>query len=121
MVAPSPPNAHFLGRVWCEGSRACIELYSFRFFQPTLELDLPENHRTIQDWWEESMHENLSCDPASFLPPGFEVCEEPVWFEAIGNYSATGWKDYWGEYDEEYEWRIDQWSVDFEEGQESGS
>jgi hypothetical protein len=61
------------------------------------------------------MHENLSYNPDSFVPDGLEVCEEPIWLEVIGRYSVTGWKDYWGEYDEDFEFEILSWSAGVED------
>lgn len=109
------PNAHFLVRLWREGKSIEHEIEFHHMFEPTLVLELKEDLRPLEDWWQESMEENLYHNISSFLPPGLEVCAEPIWFEAIGRYSAHGWRDYWGEYDEDFDFELISWSVAIEE------
>ena len=105
------PNAHFTARVWIENGRPQIEVNSLTLFEPSLTFMLKEGTRPVQDWWHESMEGELDNSPGAFLPDGLELYDEPIWLEVIGRFTAQGYKDYWGEYDEDFEFEIDQWTV----------
>lgn len=105
------PNVHFLTRVWLDGKTVCMELDFLDFFEPEFILSLKPSTRTIADWWEESMREDIVGLPECFLPENFEVCEEPVLLEVIGVYSAQGWTDADGEYDEDFTFEIINWTA----------
>lgn len=109
------PNVHFLMRVWCEGKKPCFELDFIIFFEPELILDLETNRRPIEDWWEESMSENIHYDCRCFFPERFELCSEPVLLEVIGYYCASGWQCPDGEYDEDFEFEVRSWAAAIEE------
>ena len=89
-----------------------IELLSVDVFFPELVLSLPDNYRPLTDWFIESFSEE---DLEYFLPDNFERCEEPILFEALGTYSIDGSTDYYGEYDEDTCFEMDDWAADFPE------
>ena len=109
------PNIYFLARVWREFGRTEVELHEWKLFEPELTLNLKKGFRPIEDWWEESFMENVCYNPESFTPDGLELYDEPIWLEVIGSYSAQGWQDYYGEYDEDFEFNIIDWTVEVEE------
>ncbi len=84
--------------------------------KPELILNLKSNQRPVIDWFEESISE---IETEYFLPDKFEVCEDPIIYEVIGEFSIYGYKDYWGEYDEEYEFKIIEWSCKIDEEESS--
>lgn len=84
-----------------------------------LILGYPENKRPIQDFISESLME-FTNDVGNFLPENVEICKEyQILFECIGDFSVWGFYDYFGEYDEESEFELKQWSIDFAEPWES--
>ena len=78
-------------------------------------LNLKEGFRPFEDWWEESFLDEVSTVPECFIPDGLEICDEPIWLEVIGRFRAQGWQDYYGEYDEDFEFNIVDWTVEVEE------
>ncbi len=106
---------HVMIRIWLDDFG--LFDYEVQFSQvlckPELILELPTFHRTEQDWLEEIIGEiNLN---EFILPDKFEICEEPILYECIGVFSVIGSFDYWGEYEEEYDFKLEQWSCDFED------
>lgn len=105
---------HVLIRIWQEDGKVQYE-EEFRNIHADFELilELPSNIRPIEDWVDEALgeielHEYI-------LPDKFEVCKEPILYEAIGEFTIIGHKDYWGEYDEDYDFVLYKWSCDIEE------
>jgi len=105
---------HAMIRVWAENGKICYEEEFCRLdCQPELTLNLSPGICTVQNWMEEVLT-NLSLDEL-ILPDKFEVCEEPVLCEVIGTFWVSGATDYWGEYDEDYDFDLEQWTCGFEE------
>ena len=112
-------TVHYLVRVWHEGSgfwdRAKLEIeFLHAYGDPQLVLELKPGHRPILEWLQESFALFLENDPKTYLPD-IEICEDPIIVEVIGKVRITGSFDYWGEYDEECELEIQQWSIDIED------
>ena len=113
-------NVYFLARVWVEVQDnkmpdINIELHNWKVFYPQLIMDMKENHRPLEDWYEEAFTENIVNNPEFFIPDELELCEEPVWLEVIGTIEITGSTDYSGEYDEEIDFHIIEWTVEAED------
>jgi len=89
-----------------------IEILSVDVFYPELVLSLKENHRPTTDWFVESFGEE---DLRYLLPDNLELCEEPILFEALGTYTIEGHTDYYGEYDEDTCFEMDNWVAEFPE------
>jgi len=89
-----------------------IELLTVDVFVPELVLSLPDNHRPLTDWFIEAFKEE---DFRELLPDYLELCEEPILFEAMGTYHIEGSTDYYGEYDEDTWFEMDDWAADFPE------
>ena len=112
-------NVYFLARVWTEVQNKKvpninIELHNWKVFYPQLTLNMKENHRPLEDWYEEAFTENVVHNPEFFIPDELELCEEPIWLEVIGTLGVTGSTDYFGEYDEEIDFDIINWTIDTE-------
>lgn len=105
---------HVLIRIWQEdGKILCEEEFIHVHADPELFLELPLFVRPIEDWVDEilgeiELHEYI-------LPDKFEICEEPILYEAIGEFTIIGYKDDWGEYDEDYDFVLHQWSCEVDE------
>lgn len=108
-------NTHYLFRLWRENGEIFCEIEFVTIFEPSLILNLNSNERSIEDWFQESIEENIGLNIYSFLPDNLEICEEPILLEGIGTYSVQAWKDYWGEYDEDFDFNLTDWSVAIEE------
>ncbi len=105
---------HTMIKIWAENDKICYEEeFCHLSCRPELILDLPPGYCTAQDWMEEALS-NISLDEL-ILPDKFEVCEEPVLYEVIGTFWVSGATDYWGEYDEDYDFDLEQWTCGFEE------
>lgn len=114
-------TAHILIRFWKEDKnvRYELEFVKIRGCQE-LYLDLPDNHRPTDDWITEAVENAIYSDIIMFLPDlgdgeTIEICEEPIFYETIGEFTIEGNQDYYGEYDEEYSFEVRQWSVAVEE------
>lgn len=110
---------HILIRLWKEDKNVRYEL-EFAKVQGCQELylDLPDNSRPVEDWVAQAV-EDVS-DIQIFLPDlgdgeTIEICEEPIFYETIGEFTIEGNQDYYGEYDEEYSFDVRQWSVAIDE------
>ena len=102
---------HLLCEVWTEDGKIQGEILSPEVFcEYDLLLDLPREWRPITDWVSETIDE---IEIEFFLPENFEVCEEVLLYEVIGRFSISAYKDYWGDYDEEYDFEIIKWSCDY--------
>lgn len=115
-------NVYFLARVWVEVQDnkmpdISIELHNWKVFYPQLIMNMKENHRPLQDWYEEAFTEDVVHNPEFFIPDELELCEEPVWLEVIGTIEVTVSTDYYGEYDEETSFHIIEWTVEVEDNQ----
>lgn len=89
-----------------------IEILTLDVFSSELILALPDNCRPTSDWFSESFREE---DLRYLLPDNFELYEEPILFEALGTYHIDGRTDYYGEYDEDTCFEMDDWAADFPE------
>ena len=107
-------NVYFIARVWIEDLKINIELHNWKVFYPQLTLNMKENHRPLEDWYEEALTEEVVSYPESFIPERLELCEEPIWLEVIGTIEVTGSTDYSGEYDEEVNFDIIEWTAEIE-------
>ena len=110
---------HYLVQVWYEENglrnNTKIEIEFLKVHgDPQLILELKDNRRPILEWLEESFTLFLEDDPTTYLP-NIEICEDPIIVEVIGKVRITGSFDYWGEYDEDCELEIQQWSIDIED------
>lgn len=116
--------SHILIRIWKHNGfinheielvrvRGCHKLY----------LDLPDNQRPTDDWITEAVGDAMSANITMFLPDlgdgeTIEICEEPIFYEAIGEFVVDGSWDYYGEYDEDYSFDVHEWSVAIDEKME---
>lgn len=107
-------NVYFIARVWIEDLNINIELHYWKVFYPELTLNLKENHRPMEDWCEEAFTENVVDNPEFFIPDELELYEEPIWLEVIGTIEVMGSTDYYGEYDEEVNFDIIEWTAEIE-------
>lgn len=107
-------NVYFLARVWLENLEVNIELHNWTVFIPELILNLKENHRPIQNWYEESFTDYIENNPESFIPPKLEICQEPIWLEVIGAFNVIGSTNYYGEYDEDIEFDFIEWTIEID-------
>ena len=89
-----------------------IELLTVDVFVPELVLSLPDNNRPLTDWFIEAFKEE---DFRELLPDYLELYTEPILFEAMGTYRIEGSTDYYGEYDEDTWFEMDDWAADFPE------
>lgn len=105
---------HVMIRIWQEDGRIKYE-EEFRdvlYAEPELILELPLGKRPTIDWVFEILGE---IDLHEFiLPDRFELCEEPVLYEAIGKFYIEGGEDYWEEYYEYYNFELTRWSCELE-------
>ncbi len=87
---------------------------SISIFVPELLTDVEGYKRSITDWYEESLSEELSYgDVEAFIHEDAlpKIPEKPVRYEAIGEYSISCSKDYYGEYDEESAFIVTDWNI----------
>jgi hypothetical protein len=112
--ATADAEIYVMIRVWAEDGKIRSETENIEInCAHELMFNLQSNYRPIRYWIEDALNEIWIED--YILPTRFEVCEEPILYECIGNFSITGEVDYWGEYDEEYDFELKEWSVDFED------
>ena len=107
-------TVHVMIRLWREAGRVESE-EDFRdiYVYPELFLELPLNARPTEVWVDEALSEIALHE--YMLPDKFEICRETIIYEAIGKFEVTGNEDYWGEYSEEYNFILQEWSCDVEE------
>ena len=108
---------HVLIRIWKNNgiTEHEVEFVKTRGCRELL-LDIPNGRRPKDDWIMEAVDSALYNDIKIFLPElgdgkTIEICEEPILYEVIGEFHINGYKDYYGEYDEEYCFDVRQWSV----------
>ena len=86
-----------------------------------LLLDLPKNTRPTDDWFEEALENAVDHDFLMFLPnigegETLEICEEPIYYEAIGEFEieahSTLCSGEYYEYEEAYSFIVHSWSCD---------
>ena len=104
---------HAMIYIWLEdGEIQYDEMFVVSCGIPELTLELPLNIRPTRDWVDEALNEIRLHE--YILPNKFEVCEEPIFYEAIGEFAIRGWFNYWGEYDEEYNFTLHRWTCETE-------
>ena len=110
-------RVHILIRIWKENKDIHYEP-EFAITQgcQELHLDIPYSQRPTDDWITEALECAMYNDIRMFLPDlgdgkTIEICEEPIFYEVIGEFHINGYKDYYGEYDEEYCFDVLQWTV----------
>ena len=111
-------HIHLLIRLWADEGLVNYEIVDKKVFEDSeLILNLPEGMRPMEDWVSDAVDH---VDIEDFMPSRFEVCEEPILYEVRGIFKAFGYKDYWGEYDEEYEFECSCWTCEIEEDNFNG-
>lgn len=112
-------TVHFMVRVWNDEGKICYESVFINILcLPELILDLPSGQRPTYDWIAESFSEYLDSYLPALLPEELEVCKDPIICEIIADFKIEGYFDYFsGEYDEDYDYEIQQWSCDLEQNQ----
>ena len=105
---------HFMLRVWRDKTTSHEEQFIHFYRTPELLLGLKPGYRPALDWLEESFSEFLHCN-VDYVLPEIEICAEPILVEVIGNVVIAGHHDYYGEYDEDVDLEITEWSVAIED------
>ena len=114
---PKIANLHFMVLVCRQNGKIICEKEFIDIFEPELILDLKKTERPIEDWFCDSFEEHLLLDPSQFLPENLEICEDPIFFEAIGHIEFIGHMEincsaFVEEYYESVNINIHKWSVD---------
>ena len=111
MLSRKKANFHFMVLVCQQNGKIVCEKEFIDVFEPELILDLEKTKRPIEDWFNDSLEEQLFLYPRSILPENIEICEDPVFVECIGHMHITcnlsG-----DEYYEDANIDIHEWSVD---------
>ena len=111
------PNTKILLEIFCEDGKIGWEVLDQTVFIPELILNLQKNFRPIQDWYNESLTEELICNIKFILPPNFEIYEDDtIIYEVIGILDIIGnYSHYDNEYDEDIDFKIIDWSAEFKD------
>ena len=100
-------------RVMLRANLEDIEVLGIDVFVPELILNLKENHRTVEDWYRESIEME---DFRDWIPSEVELyCEEYIIFECMGVYSIEGRRDYLVEYDETTDFAMVDWAIEVDD------